>query len=122
MSYSVTITNSTETPITTSDGETIQPNGTWQSGTLGNAWFHSDQFGALSLIDIGDQHIGGDSSETWGVLITYGGENMVGRYEGGGTLNITFNQYLQAVVSGMDLRLVALSSLVTPDEPQVSAE
>ena len=47
---------------------------------------------------------------------------MVGRYEGGGTLNITFNQYLQAVVSGMDLRLVALSSLVTPAQPQASAE
>lgn len=122
MSYTATIVNSTETPITTSDGKTIEPNGTWQSGTLGNAWFHSDQFGALSLVDIGDQHIGGDSSETWGVLITFGGENMVGRYEGGGQLHITFNQYLQAVVSGMDLRLVALSALVEADQAQAPAE
>lgn len=120
--YNVTITNSTGTPMTTADGQTIEPNATWQSGELGNTWVHSDQFGALSLVDIGDQHIGGDSSETWGVLITYGGENMVGRYEGGGALKITFNQYLQAVVSGMDLRLVALSSLVTADQPSLTAE
>ena len=120
--YNVTITNSTGAPMTTADGQTIEPNGTWKSGELGNTWVHSDQFGALSLVDIGDQHIGGDSSETWGVLIGFGGENMVGRYEGGGTLNITFNSYLQAVVSGMDLRLVSLSSLVTPDEPQAPAE
>jgi hypothetical protein len=120
--YTVTITNSTESPMTTADGQTIEPNGTWQSGELGNTWVHSDQFGALSLVDIGDQHIGGDSSETWGVLITFGGENMVGRYEGGGTLKITFNEFLQAVVSGMDLRLVALSQLVTADQPQVPTE
>jgi hypothetical protein len=119
--YTVTITNSTEFPMTTGDGQTIEPNGKWTSGNLGSTYVHSDQFGALSLLDIGDQHIGGDSSETWGVLITFGGENMVGRYEGGGALEITFNQFLQAVVSGMDLRLVALSQLVEVDQSQAPA-
>ena len=56
------------------------------------------------------------------MLITFGGENMVGRYEGGGTLKVTFNEFLQAVVSGMDPRLVALSQLVTADQPQVPTE
>ena len=113
MSYTLTINNSTASPITAGDGSTIAPNGgTWTSGTLGNTYAHSDQFGAISFIDLGDQHIGGDSSETWGVLITYQGENMVGRYEGGGQLTVDFNNYLQAQVSGMDLRLVELSAFV----------
>jgi hypothetical protein len=113
VSYTVTITNSTSSPITAGDGSTINPNGgTWTSGTLGNTYAHSDELGAISFIDIGDKHIGGDSSETWGVLITYQGEHMVGRYEGGGKLAVSFNPYLQATISGMDLRLVELSPFI----------
>ena len=44
--YTVTITNSTAFPMTTGDGTTIEPGGTWQSGELGNTYVHSDQFGA----------------------------------------------------------------------------
>jgi hypothetical protein len=113
VSYTVTITNSTASPITAGDGSTINPNGgTWTSGTLGDTYAHSDQLGSISFIDLGDKHIGGDSGETWGVLITYQGDHMVGRYEGGGKLAVTFNAYLQATLSGMDLRLVELSPFI----------
>ena len=119
--YSVSVQNSTASPITTADGTTIEPGGSWKSGTLGNSYLHSDQFGSMSFVDIGDQHIGGDSGETWGVLITYQGEHMVGRYEGGGQLEVTFNNYLQATLAGMDLRLVQLDPMVIQGQ-QTSAD
>jgi hypothetical protein len=69
-----------------------------------------------TIRDIGDSHIGGDDGGTWGVLISYGGQHMVGRYEGGGHLNVTFNKRLQAEVSGMALRRVHVSPLVAAGE------
>lgn len=113
--YSVTITNSSGAPMTTADGKTIEPDGTWTSDTLGNTYVHSEEFGSISFRDIAAEHIGGDTKETWGVLITYSGQHMVGRYEGGGQLKVTFDKFLRAHVSGMNLRRVALDSL-TSDE------
>jgi hypothetical protein len=69
--------------------------------------------GALRFHDIGDTHIGGDSDETWGVLIAYQGEEYVGRYEGGGQLAVEINAYYQAVLSGMDPREVHLPAIET---------
>ena len=116
MSYYVTIVNSTGAPMTTNDGTTIAKGDTWRSGVLGDGYVHSEEFGSLSFRDIGEKHIGGDSGETWGVLISYGGEHMVGRYEGGGELKLEFNEYLQAEVTGMDLRRVRLDALVGAHE------
>jgi hypothetical protein len=115
--YTVTIQNSTDATITAEDGTQIAPGQSWTSGTLGDTYAHSDAFGSISFIDIADQHIGGDSGETWGCLITYQGQHMVGRYEGGGQLNVTFNKYLQATLTGMDLRLVQLNPLVDGSQP-----
>lgn len=112
--YQLTIHNSTNAPMTAGDGTTIEPNASWTSGELGDTYIHSEALGSISFCDIGDKHIGGDSGETWGVLISYQGSHMVGRYEGGGTLKVTFNDYLQAIATGMDLRLVQLDPLV-PD-------
>jgi len=116
--YTLTIKNSTGAPMTTSDGEKIDPEGTWESKELGNTYLHSEEFGSMSFRDIADSHIGGDSDETWGVLITYAGQHMVGRYEGGGHLNVTFNNHLQAELSGMTLRRVHVSPLVAAGEIQ----
>jgi hypothetical protein len=114
--YTVTIKNSTGAPMTTADGQKIDPDGSWESKELGNTYVHSDEFGSMSFRDIADKHIGGDTDETWGVLISYGGQHMVGRYEGGGHLDVTFNDHLQAEVSGMNLRRVHLSPLVAAGE------
>ena len=109
--YQVRLLNRSPLTLTTSDGQTIGPNGTWQTGTLGNAWVRSTEGGTLYFQDIGDQHIPGDSGQTWGVLITYQGEEFVGRYEGGGQLKVTFNKFMQAMLSGMALRQVNLPAL-----------
>jgi hypothetical protein len=115
MSYSLTLHNSTGSEIDASDGKTVRPDETWKADELGNAYFHSDEVGSLSFRDIGEEHISGDSKETWGVLITYQGTHVVGRYEGDrGYLEITWDKHLQALVGGkMDLRHVLLNPIVT---------
>jgi hypothetical protein len=48
-----------------------------------------------------------------GVLISYQGEEYVGRYEGGGVLNVEINRYLQMTISGnMAFRQVWLPGLI----------
>ena len=112
--YQVSLTNNSNVSIGFVGGNEIIPGGggTWQSGAdLGDVILDVPTRGPLSFHDIGDQHIGGDSTETWGVLIAYQGEEFVGRYEGGGQLTVEINQYYQAVLSGMDLRQVELPAM-----------
>jgi hypothetical protein len=115
MTYSLILHNSTGGEIDASDGKRIGPGDSWENDKLGNAFFHSDEVGSLSFRDIGERHISGDSRETWGVLITYQGGHVVGRYEEGtGALEITWNDFLQAEIGGkMTLRHVLLNPLVT---------
>ncbi len=120
--YTVTISNSTDAPMTTKDGKTIAPGDTWKSEPIGSTYVHSEEFGSMSFRDIRDSHIGGDSGETWGVLITYQGQHMVGRYEGGAAdLHVSFDNHLQATLSGMNLRRVKLDGLVIATEAHVAA-
>ena len=112
--YQLSVTNNSNVGVGFVGGNEIIPSGggTWQSAdNLGDVTLDVPTRGPLSFHDIGDQHIGGDSSETWGVLIAYQGEEMVGRYEGGGQLNVVINQYYQAELSGMDIREVALRGM-----------
>ncbi len=110
--YVVTVVNWSRLTWTASDGTNIGPNGgKWQTGAIGNAWINCVQMGTMNFLDIGAEHVPGDSSETWGVLISYQGEEIVGRYEGGGKLNVTINQFMQAELSGIDLREVSLPAM-----------
>ena len=117
MSYSLQVQNSSHYTWQGSDGATIPPGATWtpQNEPLGNAWMKSNELGTLNFLDIADTHIPGDSKETWGVLISYQGEEMVGRYEGGGQLAGQINQFGQVTLSGMDLRQVSLPSFIQPE-------
>lgn len=117
MSYTLKVQNSSPYEWSGSDGANIPPGATWtpQQEPLGNAWMSCNQLGGLNFLDIGDNHIPGDSKETWGVLISYQGEEMVGRYEGGGQLSAQINQFGQVTLSGMDLRQVALPSFIQPE-------
>lgn len=117
--YQVSVTNNSPVGIGFLGGNQVIPSGggTWQSeGNLGNLTLVVPTRGPIDFLDIGDTHIGGDSSETWGVLIAYQGEEFVGRYEGGGRLSVEFNGYSQAILSGMDLRQVSLPSMETVGE------
>jgi hypothetical protein len=114
VSYHIELTNNSKhLTLETSDGHSVAPNGgTWKSGTLGDGWVASRELGTIAVHDIADSHIGGDSGETWGCLISYQGEEVVGRYEGGGVLKITVDEHGTAHLSGMNLRKVALPGLV----------
>jgi hypothetical protein len=113
MSYTLSVQNGTEYEMHGSDGATVQPAATWQpSGLHGNAWIQSTELGTINFLDLGSRHIPGDSGETWGVLVSFQGEEMVGRYEGAGSLNVALNEYGQATLSGMDLRQVSLPSFI----------
>jgi hypothetical protein len=112
--YQISLTNNSNVDIGFVGGNQLIPSGggTWQSeANLGDVILNVPTRGPLSFHDIGDKHIGGDSGETWGVLIAYQGEEMVGRYEGGGQLKVTIDQYYAAELSGMDIRQVALPSM-----------
>jgi hypothetical protein len=115
MSYDLVLHNSTGSVLDASDGQQVKPGGTWQpeKGQLGDAYFHSDEVGSLSFRDIGEEHISGDSKETWGVLITYQGSHAVGRYDGeNGSLEITWDKHLQVLVGGkMNVRHVLLNPI-----------
>jgi hypothetical protein len=113
MSYYVAVTNNSNVEWNASDGTKIPASGgEWRSQEIGDAWVNCVQSGTINFHDIGDTHIGGDSSETWGVLISYQGEEMVGRYEGGGQLIVSINGYYQATLGGMDIRQVSLNGLL----------
>ena len=77
-------------------GETYQaPN------PFGNVIVTVPGLGAVNFIDVGDKKdIGGYSESTWGVLISYQGEEYAFRYEGGGQLQLTLNEIGQAQLKG----------------------
>lgn len=121
--YEVHVTNQSRSTLTTSNGQQVAPNGgTWSSGTIGDAWVASPTGGTLAFQDIADGHVPGDTAETWGVLISYQGEEIVGRYEGGGRLQVTLNQFHQAALSGMNLRRVFLPPMTIQGEGVAPAE
>ncbi|MFL5780728.1 MAG: hypothetical protein ACJ760_05400 [Thermoleophilaceae bacterium] len=111
--YQLSVTNNSPWGIGFLGGNEVIPpgGGQWKSGDLGNLTLTVPQRGPLDFVDLGDNHIGGDSSETWGVLIAYQSEEIVGRYEGGGQLTVVVNGYSQVELSGMDLREVSLPGM-----------
>jgi hypothetical protein len=117
--YQLSVTNNSPYGIGFLGGNQVIPDGggQWQSGDLGNVTLVVPTRGPLDFLDIGEQHIGGDSGETWGVLVAYQGEEFVARYEGGGQLSVVVNEYSQAELSGMDIREVALPGMLIAGEP-----
>jgi hypothetical protein len=87
----VVVNNSAGASFTVPHGGSGHP-----SGPLGDATITVPGLGEMMVHDIADRQIGGYSKATWGVLLSYQGEEMVFRYEGGGQLSITFNDFGQA--------------------------
>jgi hypothetical protein len=113
MSYTLSVQNGSEYEMHGSDGAIVASGATWQpSGLHGNAWIQSAELGTINFLDLGARHIPGDSGETWGVLISYQDEEIVGRYEGQGALSVAVNEYGQATPAGLDFRQVSLPSLI----------
>lgn len=103
MSYHVTIINKYHDTIVPSFGSPI-PKGDGRpmkmSQTLGHGYVTVPGIGAVNFTDVADKQIGGFSKSTWGVLISYQGEETVFRYEGGGEIELTINELGQAELSG----------------------
>jgi hypothetical protein len=90
---------------------------------LGNAVVTVPGLGEINFLDIGDQQIGGFSKATWGVLISYQGEEVVFRYEGGGQVTLNVNGLGQAKLSGNGgFSQIELGSFVLPGQQQDSPE
>jgi hypothetical protein len=109
--YQVTVANGSKATLQTSDGKQIPPGGSWKSEAGGDMYVTSVQGGTIRFTDIADTRIPGDTAQTWGVLISYQGEEVVGRYEGGGELTVQVNRYLQVALSGMAFRQVYLPAM-----------
>ncbi|MDQ3742667.1 MAG: hypothetical protein M3320_03030 [Actinomycetota bacterium] len=111
--YQISLTNNSNVDLGFAGGNQLIPSGGghWKSENLGDVTILVPTRGPLNFHDIADKHIGGDSGETWGVLIAYQGEEIVGRYEGGGQLTVTINDRYQAVLGGMHLRQIHLPAI-----------
>lgn len=101
MSYYVTVTNNYHDSII-AFGSPINKGDTrpTKSPLLGNGYIQVPGVGSVNFTDLGEQRVGGYSRSTWGVLISYQGEETEFRYEGGGEIQININNFGQAEVSG----------------------
>ena len=121
--FNVSVTNNSGVPLSGSDGTKLPPSGgMWKttSQALSGWGFVLTPFGPAGFVDIGANHIPGDSSETWGVLLAYQGMSVVGRYEGQGQLVLDLDTFLQVGMEGMDFREVELEGLVLPQNVTAS--
>ncbi len=85
--------------------------------TFGHGHIEVFGVGSINFNDIAQDNLGGFSKKTWGVLISYQGEEIVFRYEGGGELHVTINKYGQAELSGNgEFARVSLPSFILEEE------
>lgn len=71
-------------------------------------------YGAITIKDLGMNHIEGDGSKDLGILFSYQGSDMVARYNGGnGPINLGVGTYGEVSLSGneMQFNYVAISRL-----------
>lgn len=120
--YTLTVTNHYWRPVVVNNSAgasfTVPLNGSMHpSGPLGDATITVPGLGEMMVHDIGDRQIGGFSKATWGVLVAYQGEEVVFRYEGGGQLTVTFNDFGQAeLTSNGGFSRLSLGGLILPGE------
>jgi len=103
MSWHLTIINKYPNSIVSTPGAPI-PQGDSRPvrlpETFGNVYVTVPGLGAVNFLDVGDRDIGGFSKSTWGVLISYQGDEVIFRYEGGGEIELTINEFGQAELRG----------------------
>jgi hypothetical protein len=102
MSWHLTITNNYHESIQIPNITVLPPKTPAYkvANTLGNIYIIVSGLGAINFTDVADKQIGGYSTATWGVLISYQGEELVFRYEGGGEIQLTINDLGQAEITG----------------------
>jgi hypothetical protein len=100
MSWHLTVTNKYHGSIQIPNITVLPPNTPAYKvpGTLGHINIIVDGLGPINFTDVADKQIGGYSKATWGVLISYQGEELIFRYEGGGEVQLTINEFGQAEI------------------------
>ena len=91
--YHDTLLPSFGSPIPKGDSRPVK------SKPMGSGYVTVPGLGAVNFTDVGDRQIGGYSKATWGVLVSYQGEEVVFRYEGSGEIAVTINSLGQAELS-----------------------
>ncbi|MET3135041.1 hypothetical protein AAKU55_005344 [Oxalobacteraceae bacterium GrIS 1.11] len=116
MTFNTTVVNNLATPVTVMPSNVVVNNGASWTG-YENFMLQVPGFGTCVIQDIGSAHIPGDAPGiTWGVLIVYQGMAIVGRYEGGGNIQLVLNTYGQVSLQGMSFFQVDLPALLFPFE------
>lgn len=100
MSWHLTVTNKYHGSVQIAGITVLPPNSQAfkVDKTLGNIVLIVDGLGPINFTDVADKQIGGYSKATWGVLISYQGEELIFRYEGGGEIQLTINEFGQAEI------------------------
>jgi hypothetical protein len=100
--WNITIVNNFVYPVYF-EGVTIEPGQTlpWPTA-FGCAYITVPGIGQVNFTDIGETKISGFLKETWGILISYQGDEIEFRYEGGGKLQVTINQFGQAQITPLN--------------------
>ena len=122
MAYKVTVRNNYReaikafnTILNRNETNTFTPQG-------GNGYVDVFGLGPLNFTDIGQKDVGGHSKATWGVLLSYQGEETVFRYEGGGEIYVTITDIGQAELSGNgEFSRVPLPSFIIKKKDQDNA-
>lgn len=104
--WNITIVNNFVNPISF-QGQDIEPGQTFPyPQALGSAYIDVPGIGQVNFIDIGETKISGFRKETWGILISYQGDEIEFRYEGGGNIEVTINQFGQAQLKPINGHMV----------------
>jgi hypothetical protein len=114
MSYEITISNHYVEAIIAFGGIiNSNQNNVKIPRKLGTGSINIQGIGTVSFLDVGKKDIGGHSKKTWGVLISYQGEELVFRYDGDGQLNVTINDLGQVEIKGNgDFSRISLPSFI----------
>ncbi|NND63889.1 MAG: hypothetical protein HKN48_11935 [Flavobacteriaceae bacterium] len=95
--YTLTVKNNYVWQITADAGAVriSERGGSHVFENLGNAFLDIPGMGQMAFIDLGEKKIPGYdvASETWGVLVRSNTSEAYYRYEGGGILTATFDEY-----------------------------
>jgi hypothetical protein len=111
------VTNETAYTLTTSDQKQIAPSGgKWTSPLIGDGWVETPAWGTFNFLDIAHAHVGGDGPGEWGVLFSYQGEEVVGRYDGSPIFQAVISPMGSVTLSGgTSLRQVSLPAFQVID-------
>ncbi len=112
--YNLTVNNNFIWQISADDGAVTIPErgGTHTFKNQGSLFLSIPGIGQMAFIDLGDKKISGYdevASETWGVLVRTGTTEAYYRYEGGGILTATFDQYGTCTITAGRNTLVPIS-------------